>query len=200
MLISYLYTIANIHLFLYTIFELYALNHRSCLILSIPSNKRDSSELYLANWSSCSARFASGILWRLGSFIFYSNFTLKPFNSSSFLLSLANYLFASIWEPSSRNIFDSPRSANPHPLGTIFSSSIKLIFVTLPRVASKSSCLGMISSLVIMNASGLIWGGKFTPAAIDLNAAANLFTISNFYSTYLKCSAHPSNLLVNDYG
>jgi hypothetical protein len=58
--------------------------------------------------------------------------------------------------------------------------------VHLPRVASKSSCFGIISSFVKINASGLICGGKFTPEAIALKDPANLFTISNFYSIYLK--------------
>lgn len=52
----------------------------------------------------------------------------------------------------------------------------------------------------MIKASGLICGGKFTPEAIDLNAPANLLTVSNFSSIYLKYSEQPSNLAVNGSG
>lgn len=75
-----------------------------------------------------------------------------------------------------------------------------VIFVHLPNVANRSSCCEIIYSFVMIKASGLICGGKFTPEAIDLNAPANLLTVSNFSSIYLKYSEQPSNLAVNGSG
>ena len=79
-------------------------------------------------------------------------------------------------------------------MGSFFSSFTICTVEHRPRVASKSVCSFSIFYSVMMKALGLIWGGRFTLEAIDLNMPAILFTFWNWLSIYLKYSWHPSYL------
>lgn len=128
----------------------YSFSHSNCFIFSTPSNRVAYSATNLAICQSCYCLTFYGILSLFLSFILAYTFALNFPTSSSFLFKRANYFLASICVPSYKNILLFPIIATPHPFGISFSSFTILIFVHLPKVASKSTCFDIIYYWLIM--------------------------------------------------